>query len=144
LKLSDFFLWGQVGEEPRPPSEAGAALLALIELELLPGFVLDGPWMQELMTQGKGAKAPPRLCWAAQDAILLAPHQPDAEHWGGFLIAQSSAKGQTREFASEAGEVINLLIPDSLIPAGTLKAARANALLPVGGKTPADITSPLP
>jgi hypothetical protein len=143
--LSDFFLWGQAAEKPRPPSEAGAALLALIELELLPGFVLDGPWMQELMEQGKGAKTPPRLCWAASDAILLAPYQPDAEHWGGFLIAQASARGQEREFATEAGEVANLLVPDAMIPAGTLKAARANALLPIkSGKTPAETTNPLP
>ena len=141
--MGDFFLWGQASQKPRPPREAGAALQELIEREILPGFVLDGPWMQELLAQSPGVQAPPQLCWAAHDAILLAPYRSGADHWGGFLIAQSSAKGQIREFASEDGDVIHLLIPDSLIPAGTLKTARANAVLPLSGKTPTEPTQPL-
>ena len=118
-----------MAEKPRPPSEAGAALLELLERNLLPGFVLDGPWLADLEAQGRGVSPPPRLCWAAEDAILLAPYRVDASRWGGFLVAQASAVGRVREFASEAGEVVTLRVPADAVQGRSLAAAQAGAEL---------------
>jgi hypothetical protein len=118
-----------VAEKPRPPSEAGAALLELLERNLLPGFVLDGPWLADLEAQGRGVSPPPRLCWAAEDAILLAPYRADAGHWGGFLVAQASAVGQAREFASETGELLALRVPADAVQGRAFAAAQAGAVL---------------
>jgi hypothetical protein len=119
----------EVAEKPRPPSEAGAALLELLERNLLPGFVLDGPWLADLEAQGRGVAPPPRLCWAAEDVILLAPYRVDAGHWGGFLVAQASAAGRVREFASEVGEVVALRVPTDAVPGRSFAAAQAGAVL---------------
>jgi hypothetical protein len=100
-----------VAEKPRPPSEAGAALLELLERNLLPG-----------------------LCWAAEDAILLAPYRVDAGHWGGFLVAQVSAAGQAREFASEAGEVVALRVPADAVQGRAFAAAQAGAVLAMSSR----------
>jgi hypothetical protein len=118
-----------VAEAPRPPSEAGAALLELLERNLLPGFVLDGPWLADLEAQGRGVTPPPRLCWAAEDAILLAPYRVDASHWGGFLVAKAGAVGRVREFASEAGEVVALRVPSDAVQGRAFAAAQAGAVL---------------
>ena len=133
LRLSDFFLWGQVGEEPRPPSEAGAALLALIDRDLYEGFWLDGPWFADLMDGGADVAPPARLCLAAEDAVLLAPTRPDADHWAGFLIACASASGQVREFGSEDGEVVvTLRVPSDV--ASDFGGCRAGAVLAIEGR----------
>ena len=118
-----------MAEKPRPPSEAGAALLELLERNLLPGFVLDGPWLADLEAQGRGVSPPPRLCWAAEDAILLAPYRMDAGHWGGFLVVQASAVGQAREFASETGELLALRVPADAVQGRAFAAAQAGAVL---------------
>ncbi len=123
-----------MAEKPRPPSEAGAALLELLERNLLPGFVLDGPWLADLEAQGRGVTPPPRLCWAAEDAILLAPYRVDAGHWGGFLVAQVSAAGQAREFASEAGEVVALRVPADAVQGRAFAAAQAGAVLAMSSR----------
>lgn len=139
LKLGDFLVWADVSEKPRPSEEAGAAFLALADKELLPGFAIGGPWVEPLMREGKEAQAPPRLCWAAVDAILLAPHRADAEHWGGFLIAEGGARGQTREFCDPiSGELVCLTIPGDVIPRDAVATARANVTLAIAsGKTEA-------
>lgn len=118
-----------MAEKPRPPSEAGAALLELLERNLLPGFVLDGPWLADLEAQGRGVTPPPRLCWAAEDAILLAPYRVDTSRWGGFLVARASAAGKVREFASEAGEVVALRVPPDAVQGRAFAAAQAGAVL---------------
>ena len=118
-----------MAEAPRPPSKAGAALLELLERNLLPGFVLNGPWLADLEAQGRGVTPPQRLCWAAEDAILLAPYRVDASHWGGFLVAQASAVGRVREFASEAGEVVALRVPSDAVQGRAFAAAQAGAVL---------------
>lgn len=123
-----------MAEAPRPPSEAGAALLELLERNLLPGFVLDGPWLADLEAQGRGVTPPPRLCWAAEDAILLAPYRVDAGHWGGFLVAQASAVGQAREFASETGEVVALRVPADAVQGRAFAAAQAGAVLAMSSR----------
>jgi hypothetical protein len=109
-------------------------MLALLEKGLLPNFAFNGPWVQDLSAQGKGAAAPPRLCWAAEDAILLAPHRVDQAHWGGFLIAKASAAGAVRQFASEAGDVVTLAIPADAVPTATFTAAKAGAVLAIEGR----------
>lgn len=106
-------------------------MLALLERDLLPPFVMDGPWFAELEAQSHGAAAPQRLCWAAEDAILLAPYRADAEHWGGFLVARASAAGQERLFASEAGEEVRLRVPADVVPPRSFAGCRANALAPI-------------
>lgn len=109
-------------------------MLALLEKGLLPSFAFNGPWIPDLSAQGKDATPPPRLCWAAEDAILLAPHRVDQAHWGGFLIAQATAAGNVRQFASESGEVVMLLIPADAVPANSFAAARAGAVLAIEGR----------
>lgn len=132
--LKDFCFWADVAETPRPPSEAGAALLELLQRNLLPGFVLDGPWLADLEAGGRGVSPPPRLCWAAEDAILLAPYRVDAGHWGGFLVAQASAAGQLREFASETGEVVALRVPAGAVQGHSLAVAQAGAVLAMASR----------
>ena len=132
--LKEFCFWSDVAESPRPPSEAGAAMLELLERNLLPAFALSGPWVQDLQQQGKGVAPPERLCFAATDAILLAPYRVDASSWGGFLIALASAAGQTRQFASEAGDLMILSIPSDVVPARTFAAARAHSILAIEGR----------
>lgn len=129
--MNEFFIWNEKEEKPRPPSDAGAALLELIDRDLLPGYATDGPWLQDLVQQGQSATPPPRLCWASEDAILLAPYQVDSDHWGGFLIACLSSKDQIREFADENGRTIYLLIPGSYFARGAMTQAVANAKLPI-------------
>lgn len=134
FQLREFCFWADVAEKPRPPSEAGAALLALLERGLLPAFAMNGPWFADLAGQGEGAAAPPRLCWAAEDALLLAPHRVDGGHWGGFLIAVRSAVGQAREFASEGGEVLWLRVPADAVEGRALAAAQGGAVLAIAGR----------
>lgn len=132
--LKEFCFWSDVAESPRPPSEAGAAMLELLERNLFPSFALSGPWVQDLQQQGKDAKPPERLCFAAEDAILLAPYRVDQSTWGGFLIALASAAGQTRQFASEAGDLVILHIPSDVMPAKTFAAAKAHSRLAIEGR----------
>ena len=134
FRLRDFCLWSDVAEKPRPPSEAGAALLDLLERNLLPSFVLDGPWLADLEAQGRGVKPPPRLCWAAEDAIVLAPYRIDQEHWGGFLICLAGAAGRVRQFASEAGEEVALRVPGDVVPPRSFAAARGGAVLAIASR----------
>lgn len=130
--MDQFYIWADREEKPRPPSEAGAALLELIERDLMPGYAADGPWLQDLVKEGESAPLPPRLCWASEDAILLAPYQVDQGHWGGFLIARLSAKDQSREFADENGRTILLTVPGIYFARGAITQAIANAKLPIG------------
>ncbi|MGA1114568.1 MAG: hypothetical protein ACO3TI_06425 [Aquiluna sp.] len=127
--LSDFFVWGDVAEKPLPTGAAGAAMLELLERNLLPAFVMDGPWLADLEAQGKNAEAPKRLCWAADDAILLAPYRVSADQWGGFLVAKASASGQVRQFHSDSGESTVLMIPDGAVPRSAFAAAVDGAKL---------------
>lgn len=129
--LLDFCFWADVDEKPRPPEQAGAAMLALLQRDLLPALVMDGPWFAELEAQGRDVPPPKHLCWAAEDAILLAPYRADAEHWGGFLVARASAAGQVRVFASEEGEEVSLLVPADAVPPQAFAGCRANALAPI-------------
>lgn len=131
LPRDEFFIWADKEEKPRPPSEAGAALLKLLDLDLLPGFAAGGPWLEDLVEHGASAPLPPRLCWAAEDAILLAPYKVDGDHWGGFLIACLSAKDQSREFADENGQTIQLSVPESCFSRGAMTIALANAILSI-------------
>jgi hypothetical protein len=108
-------------------------MLALLEKDLLPPFALNGPWVADLSAQGKDLQPPPRLCWAAEDAILLAPYRVDAANWGGFLIAMASAAGKTRQFASETGEIVHLMVPADAV-GQSFGAAKAGAVLPVEGR----------
>lgn len=132
--LREFCLWADVSEKPRPSSEAGAAMLDLLERGLLPSFVLDGPWLADLEAQGRGVKPPPRLCWAAEDAIVLAPHRVDGHHWGGFLVARASACGQVREFTSEQGDQVALRIPEDVVTGRSFAAARGGAVLAIASR----------
>jgi hypothetical protein len=88
-----FFRQQQPGE--RPPSEAGAAMLALIKAQQFPGFALA--FYDVLLSAGQGQPTPKHLALIATDAILLAP-EPTADGWRGFLIAEATATGQTRQF----------------------------------------------
>ncbi|MEY3463504.1 MAG: hypothetical protein RLZZ468_1282 [Cyanobacteriota bacterium] len=131
-KLADFCFWGEVQEKPQPPAAAGAALRELLARDLLPPYAI-GPWCEDLQRVGEGVAAPGRLVWAAEDALLLAPWRVDAETWGGFMVAESTAFGQERAFYDEAGDRVDLIVP----AADGLRAstvARAGAVLPIAGR----------
>lgn len=106
-------------------------MLALLELNLFPGFAMDGPWLADLASEGENIKPPPRLCWIAEDAILLAPYRADQQSYGGFLIVCASALGKEKEFVDEKGNTVVLSIPKSAIDKGSFCGARGNAILPI-------------
>lgn len=93
--LADFCFFRQQQPGERPPSDAGAAMIALIARQQFPSFALA--FYQVLHTAGQGQPAPQRLALIADDAILLAP-EPTADGWRGFLITEAAATGQTRQF----------------------------------------------
>jgi hypothetical protein len=128
-----------VTEIPKPPSAAGAAMLALLEQDLFPHFAINGPWLEDLAREGKDVDPPRRLCWAAEDAILLAPWRHDSTHWGGMLVAMASAAGQVRQFYDEKGESIILEIPSNAVPKDAFSGGMADAILEIKhGKTTAE------
>lgn len=93
--LQDYCLFRQPEPGERPPSEAGAAMLALIAARQFPGFALA---FYEPLQQAAGDTPAPRpLALMADDAILLAPRLT-AAGWEGFLIAEHSAAEQPRGF----------------------------------------------
>jgi hypothetical protein len=93
--LAEFCFFRQQQPGERPPSEAGAAMLALLSQQQFPGFALA--FYDVLLSAGQGQTAPQRLALIATDAILLAP-EPTTDGWRGFLIAEGTATGQTRQF----------------------------------------------
>ena len=127
--LADFCLFGEVEEGAQPPAAAGAAMLELIRRNLFPSFGF-GPWYPDLEKAGKDEPVPPRLILAAEDALLLAPWRVDAEHWGGFLIAEASSAGQRRAFYSENGDEVVLTVPAVIADRGATVAEEA-AKLPI-------------
>jgi hypothetical protein len=128
--LLDFCFFADRPDDSRPPQAAGAAMLALLERELLPWFAINGPWAAELQSQGQGVEPPGRLCWAADGAILLAPYRTETG-WGGFLIAEAKAAGQVLSFADERGQEVALQVPADAVPPRAFAAARADADLPL-------------
>lgn len=129
--LKDFCFYAEVTEKPMPPSAAGAAMLALLEQELLPDVVTNGPWLQDLATAGKDVTPPSRLCWAAEDAVLLAPWRAGQDQWGGMLIAEASANGATRVFYDEKGSSVVMQIPEDIVPKGAYGASNGEARLTI-------------
>lgn len=106
-------------------------MLALLDLDLFPGFAMDGPWLSALASHGENCKPPPRLAWIAEDAIVLAPYRKDHDSYGGFLIALASAIDQEREFVDEKGTTITLMVPRDLTGAKAFASARANVILSI-------------
>lgn len=90
-----------------------------------------GPWCEPLERAGEGHEAPARLCWAGDDAILLAPWRSDGDHWSGFLIADRKAVGQPRTLWSENGLSVDVMIPASLATPGAFLFAREGVKLPI-------------
>ena len=131
FSLYDFTFWSDVAEKPKPPGAAGAAMIELLDRNLLPAFVMDGPWLADLEMQGRGQKPPERLCFACADAILLAPYRVDQDHWAGFLIAKASAVGAVRQFHSESGQSVVLVIPDEIMTKRAFGAAIEGAVLSI-------------
>lgn len=93
--LSEYCVFRQDRPGERPPSEAGAAMLALVRARLFPTFALA--FYDVLQTAGRDHEPPALLALMATDAILLAPRQIPGG-WSGFLIAEGTAQGQVREF----------------------------------------------
>ncbi len=141
FKLQDFCFFADTTETPKPPSAAGAAMLALLEQDLFPYWAINGPWLEDLEREGKGVDPPHRLCWAAEDAILLAPWRHDSSHWSGMLIAMASAAGQVRHFYDEKGESIILEVPVNAVPKNAFSGGMADAMLEITyGKTSTEST----
>lgn len=114
-----------------PPAAAGAALLALLERDLLPDFAV-GEWCDTLQRSGQGQPVPERLCWAGEDVIVLAPWRADGGHIAGFVIAERGAIGQRRVCWSEQGESVELEIPQAITSGkGGFVFAVADARLPI-------------
>jgi len=93
--LADYCLFRQPQEGERPPAEAGAAMLALIQADLLPSFALVA--YEPLERAGRDQPPPQQLALIADDAVLLAP-RATPQGWQGFLIAEHEAAGQVRAF----------------------------------------------
>lgn len=108
--IEDLFLFRQRQPGELPPAAAGAAMLALVELDQCPSFALA--FYESLAAAGRDQTAPPRLALIAKDAILLAP-MPCHGSWSGFLIADCSAANQVREFHLPGDEdpIARLLVP---------------------------------
>lgn len=130
FRLSDFTCFAEVAEQSQPPAAAGAAMLELLKREQFPGFGLT--FYSELKAAGKDQPLPPRLIWAAEDAMLLAPYRIDASAWGGFLIAEKAASGQPRDFWNEHGDSVTLVVPDDVARMGAVVAVEG-ARLPIAG-----------
>lgn len=130
FKLNDFLCWSDVSEDEQPPAAAGAAMLEMIQRKQFPSFALA--FFSELKAAGKGQSLPPRLIWAADDALLLAPYRVDQSRWGGFLIAAKGSSGQERMFWSEDGDSIALTVPDYVAERGAVMAEEG-AVLPIAG-----------
>ena len=113
------------------PAAAGAAMMELVRRGQFPPFAL-GPWYDGLKAAAADSPLPPRLAWATEDAILLAPHRIDGGHWGGYLIVMEEAAGQLREWFSEAGEVAWLVVPDDVGSSEPIEAHPA-AVLAIDG-----------
>jgi hypothetical protein len=129
----DFYQFGDPEDANRPPAAAGAAMLALIERRLFPMFALFVH--DQLRSAGKDQSLPPRLAWMAEDATLLAPYPLEDGRWGGFLITQDTAAGKAREFRSENGERITLVVPAKIAAKGA-EVAEAQAILAPPGSPP--------
>ena len=109
--LQDLFVFADTQPGDRPPSDAGAAMLALIRAKVFPTFALA--FYDVLSAAGQGHNPPARLALMAADAILLAPRQAPGG-WSGFLIAEGTAQGQVREFCwPELPEPVWLAVPVS-------------------------------
>jgi hypothetical protein len=104
-------------------------MLELIRRRLFPSFGF-GPWYEALERAGKGQEIPQRLILAAEDAMLLAPWRVDAEHWGGFLIAEETSAGKRRVFYSEDGDEVVLTVPAEIADKGAT-VAEEGAVLPI-------------
>lgn len=79
----------------------------------MPGWAI-GPWCADLDQAAGDHKQPDRLCWAADDLLILAPWRADNDHWAGFVICERSALGQRRVCWSEEGESVELRVPSRL------------------------------
>jgi hypothetical protein len=130
FELADFCFFADRTEAALPPAAAGAALLALLQRDLMPGWAI-GPWCEALEQVGAGHEPPARLCWAADDVIILAPWRADSNHWRGFLIVDRKAIGQPRTLWSEEGESVDLMIPAALATTGAFMFAREGVTLPI-------------
>ena len=140
FKLTDFLCWADVSEDAQPPAAAGAAMLEMISRGQFPSFALA--FYTELKAVGKDQPLPPRLIWAAEDALLLAPYRLDQSRWGGFLIAEKSASGQERLFWSEEGDSLSMVVPDHVAARGAVMAEEGAVLAIAGFPEPFDSEPP--
>lgn len=108
-------------------------MLELIKLQLFPSFALS--FYKELAQSADRSITPSRLAWIGEDVVLLAPFRVDAEHWGGFLIAEAEAAGQHRRLWSENGETLWVMVPESVATAGAVMAEEGS-ILPIAESPP--------
>lgn len=129
LELRDFLCFGEPGEQDQgPPPAAGAAMLELNRLGLLPGFTLV--FWPALSEAGKGQPPPQPLALLAADAVLLAPRMTGGG-WSGLLLAEDTAAGQVRAFSTVDGEPAGeLMVPLPSDPGAVVWTEEA-LLLPV-------------
>jgi hypothetical protein len=121
--LADYCFFRQERPGERPPSEAGAAMLALIRAKAFPTFALA--FYDVLSAAGQGHDPPARLALVTSDAILLAPRQAPGG-WSGFLIAEGTAQGQVREFHwPELLDPVWLAVPHASAGGGAVWAEEA-------------------
>jgi hypothetical protein len=122
--LDQLYLFGDTQPGSRPPSEAGAAMLALISSGLFPTWALA--LYEPLSQAGQGHTPPPLLALIAADAILLAPQQAPGG-WRGFLIAEGTTQGQLRPFhwPGDPAPAFWLAVPRASAEAGAVWAEEA-------------------
>lgn len=110
-----------------PPAEAGAAMLALIARRQFPGWGLA--FYDALQQAGAAVTPPPTLALVTDDAILLAPRFTP-QGWTGFLIAESTAAGQSRPFHPPGQPDVVTWLSVPAAPSGAAVWAAAAASLP--------------
>lgn len=133
--MQDYCLFRQPQAGERPPSEAGAAMLALLKADQFPSFGLVV--YEPLQRAGQDHPAPTPLALVADDAILLAPRRTVAG-WEGFLIAEFTAADQVRAFhwPEDMAPVAWLAVPPPSEP-GAAVWAEEGACLPIREPPPA-------
>jgi len=142
--LADFCLFRNREPGEQPPTEAGAAMLALIAARQFPSFALT--FYEPLLQAGQGQPAPSPLALVADDAILLAPRR-QGPAWVGFLIAEHSAADQVRPFhwPGDPGPAVWLAVAPPSAGAAAVWA-EAGAYLPIreSQSAPEPLPSPPP
>lgn len=107
-KPSDFYYYSTDELSNMPEPRYGAAMMALIEMELFPTWGLFV--YNELKKRAENSSPPEVLCYQCEDAIILAP-DVNGDTVSGMLIIGHTAANKHREMISPCGRRIDVIMP---------------------------------